>query len=584
MNDEKLKERYKITERLGEGGMGEVYKALDERTDQQVAVKFLARQWLANPEVLERFHREAETLRQLDHPNIVKFIDAFEHEGQYVIVMEYLPGGSLLGLLKQGALPVERAQQIALDLCDALIRAHRLNIIHRDIKPENVLIDSNGTPKLADFGVARLTEFTRMTRSGTQVGTPYYMSPEAWEGKNLDAQADIWSLGVMLFEMLAGRVPFDGETGPAVMTKVFTAPPPDLRKLRADVPSGLAVIVNQMLARDKNKRYQTVRQVAVDLESGQRMTTPVPSKSAPVAFPEFFKSLFNVRALLITGVLIIGGLIGFDVISLPKITLPDTTEQSIVGESSPAEETPEIGSTRVSAKDGMTLVYVPAGNFVMGRGNGQEDEKPVHTVFLDAYWIDQTEVTNGMYQQCVSDDICEPPSLSRSFTREGYFGNPEYDNFPVIYVNWDQAVAYCAWADRRLPTEAEWEKAARGTAGSLYPWGNESPSLNLAIFNNFTGDTAEVAGYPDGASVYSVMDMAGNVFEWVYDWYDESYYSDSPEINPQGPNLLSGSYRVIRGGAWNSLGHFLQSGSRNKLQPSLANYYVGFRCAISESP
>ncbi|MCI0553676.1 MAG: serine/threonine protein kinase, partial [Anaerolineae bacterium] len=142
---------YKIISLLGEGAMGEVYKATDERTGQQVAIKILARQLTAPPEALERFRREAETLRQLDHPNIVKFVDAFEHEGQFVIVMEYIAGGSLHELIKAELLPIERARQIALDLCDALIRAHRLNIIHRDIKPENILLTQGGTPKLADF-------------------------------------------------------------------------------------------------------------------------------------------------------------------------------------------------------------------------------------------------------------------------------------------------------------------------------------------------------------------------------------------------------------------------------------------------
>ncbi|HUG33736.1 MAG TPA: protein kinase [Anaerolineales bacterium] len=266
MIGETLNSRYKILSRLGEGGMGEVFLAEDKQTGQQVAVKVLARQLTAQPESLERFRREAETLRQLDHPNIVKFVDAFEHEGQYVIVMEYVSGDSLHELIKAGSLPVERTRQIALDLCDALIRAHRLHIIHRDIKPENVLLTEDGTPKLADFGVARLSEGTRMTRTGTQVGTPYYMAPEAWEGKSLDAQADVWSLGVMIYEMLAGQVPFTGDTGPAVMNKVLTTPPPDLKKLRSEVPPSLIKVVGKMLTRDKNRRYSTIRQVSVDLE------------------------------------------------------------------------------------------------------------------------------------------------------------------------------------------------------------------------------------------------------------------------------------------------------------------------------
>lgn len=274
-----LNNRHKIDSRLGEGGMGEVYLASDEKTGGQVAIKILARQLTANPEALERFKREGETLRQLDHPNIVKFIDAFEHEKQYVIVMEYISGGSLQNLIKQGALPIEQARQITLDLCDALIRAHRLNIIHRDLKPENILITENGTPKLADFGVARLSESTSLTRSGTQVGTPYYMAPEAWEGKILDAQADIWSLGIILFEMLAGKVPFGGETGAAVMNKVLTTQPPDLRKLRSEIPNHLTRIIRRMLTRDKKYRYPTMREVAVELEREQQTSSIMVKKT-----------------------------------------------------------------------------------------------------------------------------------------------------------------------------------------------------------------------------------------------------------------------------------------------------------------
>lgn len=269
MINQTLNNRYKITSRLGEGGMGEVYLADDEQTKQKVAVKILARQLVTNTGLIERFKREAETLQKLDHPNIVKFIDEFEYEGQYVIVMEYVSGGNLQDLLKKGRLPIEHAKRIALELCDALIRSHHLNIIHRDIKPENILMTKDGKPKLADFGVARLNEGSRMTRTGTQVGTPYYMSPEAWEGKQLDAQTDIWSLGVMLFEMLTGQVPFEGDTGAVVMNKVLTTQLPNLHELRKEVPKGIANIVTGMLLRDKKQRYESMRQVAADLEKGK---------------------------------------------------------------------------------------------------------------------------------------------------------------------------------------------------------------------------------------------------------------------------------------------------------------------------
>jgi serine/threonine protein kinase len=269
-----LNNRYTITARLGKGAMGTVYRATDPQSGRDVAVKVISSDLAVDPAMLERFKREGEALRQLKHINIVGFIDAFQHDEQAVIVMEHVEGGSLYDLIKKGPLPIEHAVQIALDLCDALISSHRLKIIHRDIKPENILIDNDGTPKLADFGVARLSEGTRMTRSGVQVGTPYYMAPEAWEGRTLDAQADIWSLGVVLFEMLAGQVPFGGDTPLAVMSRINTTPPPDLRKLRADVPPGLVRIIGRMLTRNKQRRYQTMREVAVELEREQQAMAP----------------------------------------------------------------------------------------------------------------------------------------------------------------------------------------------------------------------------------------------------------------------------------------------------------------------
>ncbi len=277
-----LNQRYTITGRIGKGGMGVVYRAADSLTGQEVAVKVLSSDLSPDPDMLERFRREGEALRQLRHPNIVGFVDMFPHEGQHVIVMEFVPGGSLHGLIKrEGLLPLDRARRLALELCDALTRAHHLNIIHRDIKPENILIDADGTPKLTDFGLARLIgEGTRLTGTGTLLGTPYYMSPEAWEGKPLDAQADIWSLGVVLYEVLTGSVPFGGETLAAVMNKVLTAPLPDMPTLRADLPEGWVQIVNQMLVRDKASRYQSIREVAADLERGHPLQTPQPAPPA----------------------------------------------------------------------------------------------------------------------------------------------------------------------------------------------------------------------------------------------------------------------------------------------------------------
>jgi serine/threonine-protein kinase len=183
---------------------------------------------------------------------------------------------------------------------------------------------------------------------------------------------------------------------------------------------------------------------------------------------------------------------------------------------------------------------------MMGSSYGESNERPVHSVYLDAFWIDQTEVTNAMYVKCVQDTACEVPSSTKSSTRDSYYGNPEFDNYPVINVSWDDAKTYCAWAGRRLPTEAEWEKAARGTDEHKYPWGNNQPNSNL--LNNNMNDTTEVGKYPNGASPYDALDMAGNVWEWVEDWQRDTYYANSPTSNPLGPD--SGVYRGLRGGSW----------------------------------
>jgi formylglycine-generating enzyme required for sulfatase activity len=240
----------------------------------------------------------------------------------------------------------------------------------------------------------------------------------------------------------------------------------------------------------------------------------------------------------------------------------------------------KIGSTMVSKKDGMVLVYVPAGEFPMGSDNGNSDEKPVHKVALDAFWIDQTEVTNAMYARCVADGgACPPPSAVRSEMRDDYYGVSEFDNYPVVYVNWGQANAYCSWAKRRLPTEAEWEKAARGTEGRAYPWGDESPNANLLNYKANVGDTTEGGKYPDGASIYGAYDM---VWEWVNDWYGKTYYLNSPVSNPLGPD--TDVYRVYRGGSWKGDDTSVRSGYRYGSGPSGTSDEIGFRCASGISP
>ena len=238
-----------------------------------------------------------------------------------------------------------------------------------------------------------------------------------------------------------------------------------------------------------------------------------------------------------------------------------------------------IGSTMIRDQDGMEMVYVPASKFTMG-SNEYDFEQPIHQVYLDAYWIDKYEVTNGQYEKCVAAGSCSAPGSTGSYTRSSYYGNSRYAEYPVIYVRWHQADAYCQWAGGRLPSEAEWEKAARGTEGYVYPMGDNSPNAQLANYNDNEGDTTEVGSYAEGVSLYGAMDMAGNVWEWVADWYDETYYTSSPLENPTGPD--TGTYLVLRGGSWSDDEWFLRASYRyGGFFPDYTNDYVGFRCATS---
>jgi eukaryotic-like serine/threonine-protein kinase len=232
--------------------------------------------------------------------------------------------------------------------------------------------------------------------------------------------------------------------------------------------------------------------------------------------------------------------------------------------------------SKASAVDGMLQVYVPEGEFLMGKEGEPDEDSPMRKIYLQAYWMDQVEVTNSMYERCVDAGSCSLPAIRLN----PYYGNWIYRNHPVVYVNWFQAVEYCAWAGRRLPTEAEFEKAARGTEKYKYPWGSAEPNPRLANYaESLIGESVSVYRYPFGASPYGALNMVGNVREWVADWYSETYYQETILINPTGPD--TGFERSMRSGAYDADANELLVTWRYKHEPQSAGLSRGFRCAES---
>jgi formylglycine-generating enzyme required for sulfatase activity len=272
------------------------------------------------------------------------------------------------------------------------------------------------------------------------------------------------------------------------------------------------------------------------------------------------------------------------------------------------------GVVMIRSRDGMVMVFIPEGEFYMGSNRGDRDEKPIHKVYLDAYWIDQTEVTNRMFSQFVDEtgyqtdaeksaqswvfveasEVSKWEEFSGVDWRHLWGSNSNIDgldDYPVVHVSWDDAVAYCDWAGAHLPTEAEWERAARGQYKNIYPWGNTRPDgqrANIADVNlkvdwsqNINNDgyefMAPVGQYPMGMSQDGVLDMAGNVWEWVADWYESDYYLKSPDKNPMGPSIGKG--RVLRGGSWLSTDYNIRSTYRRGDSHDFSAINVGFRCS-----
>ncbi len=351
--------------------------------------------------------------------------------------------------------------------------------------------------------------------------------------------------------------------------------------------------------------YSALKNVIAPLPTARTLQTP---KGAGIKKPAADSSRLKIGivvaillslaggAIWISGVLSKTSINPTEPVGISNIDEPSSEELTSIPEATLAPEM--TASPQLVSSGNNEMVLIPAGEFTMGRSAKDEfticqavsqdcqlsafmDEEPVHPVVLDAFSIDKNEVTNALYKACEDQGACTAPQASNSNTQSNYYGNSPFDDYPVIYVTWDQAKAYCEWRGARLPTEAEWEKAARGTDQRTYPWG-EKIDESFANFNYVVGDTTAVGSYEKGKSPNGVYDMAGNVWEWVADWYSDTYYGRSPAENPPGP--AAGEMRVLRGGSWGLVGVSVSSSYRYARDPAESSPDLGFRCAMDPNP
>jgi serine/threonine-protein kinase len=522
-------------------------------------------------------------------------------------------------------LPLEQTVSIVEQVASALDAIHQLGLVHRDVKPTNIIVDDVGQATLLDFGIVRAADGTQLTTTGAVMGTPQYMSPEQAEGDQVDHRSDVYALGVVAYQMCTGRAPFD-DVSPVVVLRLHAdKSPPSPRELNLHLPIAVEQVLLKALAKKREERYQSAGELARALREAmeaaertrqreeqlvkryEQLTAAVATKDWDEVLdlggqiqalePDYRdvtelveqagKHARRPKRLAVPGwawgvgavgiFLAILVVFGGDVVVRKLETI--LTTLGITSESPTGAPTEPLAPSAVDAwtrpTDEMVMVYVPAGEFKMGSMEGDPNEQPVHTVALDGFWIDRTEVSNGQYQRCVEAGGCQPPFDRTSETRDEYYGNSAYDDYPVINVSWHRARTYCEWVGGRLPTEAEWEYAARGPDNLVYPWGGSPSTDTLANCCGYGGDTTRVGSYPDGASWCGTLDMAGNVWEWVADWYGD--YPSERQVSPAGPS--SGQSRVLRGGSWNDGQNLARCASRHRKHPADWYISVGFRCA-----
>ncbi|MDJ0840966.1 MAG: bifunctional serine/threonine-protein kinase/formylglycine-generating enzyme family protein [Acidobacteriota bacterium] len=612
----KLSSRLKIQGEIGRGGMALVYRALDPSLKRQVAVKCMPVLLNRDQTVLQRFRREAQVMANLNHPHIVRVFSVDHLEGIHYFTMAWLTGGDLNARLRRG-LSLEESIRIVREAASALDYAHGKGLVHRDIKPGNIMFDEHGATQLLDFGIAKVLNRTQLTMTQSFMGTPYYMSPEQAKGGKVDGRCDLYSLGVVFYQMATNTLPFDSEEPMSVIYMHSKEKPKPPIKIKSDLPAPVSKIILKLMEKDPNKRYQTggelieaLNQIMAPMprltlsQPPRRMPTEMRGKHRPASLISMDKLKTIIKSkdrrvpmMAGAGILLLLTAILLPILSGPEepppLPPPPPPTYLLAGNAGPIPDfcpllpepveppkperqpkpkpkprKPSVDprvvaeQRRIRAlKEKMnekSFVTMPPGEFKMGaRLRGKRDAKPSHKVVLRGFAIGATEVTQDLWALVMGDN----PSCN------------EGPDFPVENVSYTRIQTFLAKLSKdtgavyRLPTEAEWEYACK--AGH-----NRNDNLMATAWHDGNTENSRQVGTRDVSAV-GLYDMQGNVREWCSDWYGDDYYKTSPEADPTGPE--AGTERVVRGGGWQSKPSDLRPFVRDRLLPDLRACDVGFR-------
>jgi serine/threonine-protein kinase len=535
--------KYELLEFLG-GGMSHVYRAHDTVIDRPVVVKILTSDACADSEAKARFLQEARLAGNIQHENIVSVFDYGEHEGRPFIVMEYLKGEDLRHAIRGGRFEsLSQRLKVALAVASALEYVHGRGIVHRDIKPENIHLDANGKAKLMDFGIAKTADLS-LTKTGMAMGTPYYMSPEQVLGRPTTILVDIYAYGLVLYEVLTGTRGVTADTMEAVFYQILNVPVDEPAMEMAGAPPGVRRLVLRCTAKNPAERPQSFAEVCAELraivegDSGSR-TQPIPRPDAPA----------------------------------PAWAPAVSTPPAAVAPQKPRRTAIWIVAVAVAVLGGAGagawwwwntrlpppvpgMIFIPAGMFLAGAEN-----TPTR---LGAFYIDEAEVTNAEFAEFCRATGCSAPA-----------GDPD---LPVVNVTVAEARAYARWRGKRLPTALEWERAARGPSGLLFPWGDQEDASRANVANNPSAPgglmpARSLAGYP----AYHIIGNAWEMVEGAVKPSPQAVDQMTPQLTP--PPTDQEPWIAMRGGSFVMTLTPALTYDAASIPERFSSPQIGFRCA-----